>query len=119
MTICSPANNATVSSPVGVVAGTTDSRQVSFVQAYVDGKQVITQSGNSLNTQIPMAAGAHRLTVQAKDSAGVIFKQSINITVGTGSPTPTPTPTPSPTPSPTPGACTPAARLLLSPPAPQ
>lgn len=26
-------------------------------------------------------AGAHRFTVQAKDTAGVIFKQTINITV--------------------------------------
>jgi hypothetical protein len=28
-----------------------------------------------------MAAGARRVTVQAKDAAGVIFKQTINITV--------------------------------------
>jgi hypothetical protein len=28
-----------------------------------------------------MGAGTHRLTVQAKDSAGVVFKQTINITV--------------------------------------
>jgi hypothetical protein len=28
-----------------------------------------------------MTAGAHRVTVQAKDAAAVIFKQTINITV--------------------------------------
>ncbi|HEY7403733.1 MAG TPA: Ig-like domain-containing protein [Candidatus Angelobacter sp.] len=81
VTICTPANNATVTSPVRVIAGTTDSRTVSFVQAYVDGKAVVTQTGNKLNASITMARGTHRLTVQAKDSAGVIFKQTINITV--------------------------------------
>lgn len=81
VTICKPANNASVTSPVPVVAGTTDHNTVSFVQAYLDGKAVVTQTGNKLNTSIPMAAGAHRVTVQAKDSAGVIFKQTIDITV--------------------------------------
>jgi len=28
-----------------------------------------------------MAAGTHRVTVQAKDTSGVIFKQTVNITV--------------------------------------
>src|SRR6185312_9245521 len=96
VTICNPANNATVTSPVDVSAGTTDSTTVSFIQAYVDGKAVVTQSGGTLNTSIPMSAGAHRLTVQAKDGAGNIFKQAISISVSSTSPPPTPTPTPTP-----------------------
>lgn len=102
VTICSPANGATVSSPVTVIAATRDTNPVSFIQAYVDGVAKVTQSGGFLNAQIVMTTGTHRLTVQAKDSTGVIFKQTINITVGTGGPTPTPTPTPTPAPSPTP-----------------
>src|SRR6185437_7589796 len=35
VTICSPAANATVASPVHVVAGATDSNTVSFMQVYV------------------------------------------------------------------------------------
>jgi len=54
---------------------------VSFVQVYVDGKAVLTKSGGTLNTPVAMAVGAHRVTVQAKDTKGVIFKQTINITV--------------------------------------
>jgi len=81
VTICTPANNAIVTSPVRVIAGTTDSRTVSFVQVYVDGKAVVTQTGNKLNASITMAKGARRVTVQAKDTAGVIFKQTVNITV--------------------------------------
>ena len=111
--ICSPLNGATVSSPVHVVAATTDSVSVKFIQIYVDGTAVFTASGGSLDANIAMAAGSRRVTVQAKDSSGVIFKQTIFITVQSGSPTPTPTPsptptptpTPSPTPSPTPGTC--------------
>jgi hypothetical protein len=82
VTICSPANNATVSSPVAVKALTTDTAHtVSYVQAYVDGVAKVTQQGATLSTSIAMTSGAHRLTVQAKDSAGTIFKQTVNITV--------------------------------------
>ncbi len=106
VTICTPANNATVTSPVNVVAGTTDSRPVSFVQAYLDGNAVVTQNGGSLNASIPMSQGLHRLTVQAKDTSAVIFKQTINVTAGSAVPTPTPSPIPTPTPAPTPSSCT-------------
>jgi hypothetical protein len=51
------------------------------MQVYVDGSPVLTKSGGSLDVLVTMAAGARRVTVQAKDSAGVIFKQTINITV--------------------------------------
>ena len=70
-----------MSSPVHVQAATRDSVAVSFIQIYVDGAAVFTTNGGSLDTSVAMASGAHRLTVQAKDSAGVIFKQTINITV--------------------------------------
>jgi hypothetical protein len=117
VTICSPANNASVSSPVNVVAGTTDSHSVSFMQLYVDGAGVVTQNGNKLNASVALTAGTHRLTVQAKDTAGVVFKQTINVTAGSATPTPTPSPTPnpsptpipSPTPTPTPSACAPGS----------
>lgn len=80
VTICSPAHNATVTSPLTVTAGATDSATVSYIQLYVDGKVVATQQGGNLNTTLTLTAGAHRLTVQAKDSAGVVFKQTINVT---------------------------------------
>jgi len=47
----------------------------------VDGKAAFTASGGSLDTSIAMASGVRRLTVQAKDTKGVIFKQTISITV--------------------------------------
>jgi hypothetical protein len=51
------------------------------MQIYLDGTAILTKAGGSLDTTVTIAAGAHRFTVQAKDSAGVIFKQTINITV--------------------------------------
>jgi hypothetical protein len=64
-----------------VLAATKDSVAVSFVQIYVDGSPVLTKSGGTLDVFVPMAVGARRVTVQAKDTAGVIFKQTVNITV--------------------------------------
>jgi Bacterial Ig domain len=81
VTICTPANNATLTSPVHVVAGTRDSVGVSFIQAYVDGVAKVTQTGGKLDASVAMSAGTHRLTVQAKDTSGVFFRQTIFITV--------------------------------------
>jgi hypothetical protein len=81
VTICAPANNAKVTSPVTVSAGTTDSLTVTQIQLYVDGAQKGTQSGGTLNINATLTSGTHKLTVQAKDSAGTIFKQTIYVTV--------------------------------------
>ena len=63
-----------------VVAGTRDSNAVSFVQIYLDGSFFITKTGGTMNASVPMAPGTHRLTVQAKDVAGVIFRKTIFVT---------------------------------------
>src|SRR5207253_83127 len=79
VTICTPAANSTVSSPVHIVAGTTDSKTVQFIQIYVDGVKKYEIKATSLDTSLAMATGTHRLTVQAYD--GSYFKQTIYITV--------------------------------------
>ncbi|HEY3928774.1 MAG TPA: alkaline phosphatase family protein [Candidatus Koribacter sp.] len=84
VTICTPANGASVTSPVNVVAGTTDSNTVKYIQIYVDGTRVYTVDASSLNTNVTMTTGTHRVTVQAADSTGTVFKSTINITVTSG-----------------------------------
>ncbi len=84
VTICSPANGASVTSPVNVVAGTTDSNKVTLLQIYVDGVKGYEVASNQLNTNVTMTNGTHRLTVQAQDSTKAIFKSTISITVGSG-----------------------------------
>ena len=81
VTICAPVNNATVTSPIHVSASTTDSNTVTLLQIYIDGSAVYTTKTKSLEADITLATGAHRLTVQAKDSAGITFKQPISINV--------------------------------------
>jgi hypothetical protein len=86
VTICTPANGATVTSPVSVVAGTTDkAHSVTTMKVYLDGVAVYTVHASQINTSLAMANGTHRVTAQAWDSSGAVFKSTINITVsGTG-----------------------------------
>src|SRR6202012_207870 len=81
-TICTPANNANVTSPLTVNGGTTDTKTISYVQLFIDGSGSTKQNGSSFNSNVSLSAGTHRLTLQAKDSAGAVFKQTINVTVG-------------------------------------
>jgi hypothetical protein len=82
VTICTPAPNSTVTSPVKIVAGTTDSAStVTNTFVWVDGVKQWTASGGSLNTSVAMSTGTHRVTVQAKDSSGRFFQSTVNITV--------------------------------------
>jgi hypothetical protein len=74
-------NNTTVASPVHVSASTTDSNPVILLQIYVDGVAVYTAKTKALEADIPLKTGTHKVTVQAKDSVGTIFKQSVSINV--------------------------------------
>jgi hypothetical protein len=84
VTICTPANNSTVISPVAVSAAATDSSAVTALQIYLDTVKVYEVTNTkTLSTSLSMASGTHRLTVQAKDAAGY-FKTTINFTVSGG-----------------------------------
>ena len=61
VTICSPANNATVSSPVSIVAQATDSAKITDTQIYIDRVKQYQIAGGSVSTALPLAAGAHRV----------------------------------------------------------
>jgi hypothetical protein len=80
--ICSPTNGSTVSSPVKISAtAKPGSSTIQVMQVYVDGvKKYEKTSTNTISTSLSMSAGAHRVTVQAKDSAGY-FRSTVNITV--------------------------------------
>lgn len=82
VTICTPSGNERVSSPVHIVAGTTDSQTIQFAKVLVDGvqKYELLHAGR-FETFLPLSAGTHRLTVEAKDSTGATFERTIFITV--------------------------------------
>ena len=80
VTICSPANNATVTSPVNIVAQDTDSSTVTMTEIYIDGVKKYQIAGSSVNTSLSLAAGTHRIAVLALDSTGK-FESAENVTV--------------------------------------
>jgi len=63
--ICSPAQNATVSSPVHVVAAAKSTATITTMQIYVDNKLVFHSPNTSqISTDVPMAKGAHLMVVK-------------------------------------------------------
>ncbi len=82
VTICTPTNGSTVTSPFQVWAGTTDTAHpVTAMKVYLDSVAVFSVSGSVVNTSLSAVAGGHNLTVNAWDSSGAVFKSSINLTV--------------------------------------
>ena len=92
--ISAPTDGSTVTSPVRVVAnavGSSDTAPITTMTVSVDGTQVgATINGGSVDESIPMAQGAHTITVAATDSSGKNFSAQSNVTVsGTTTPLPT------------------------------
>ncbi|MCU1219881.1 MAG: hypothetical protein JWN42_1078 [Candidatus Angelobacter sp.] len=80
--ICAPAQNANVTSPVHVVAAAKSTAPITTMQIYVDNKLVLHSPNTSqIDTQVPMAKGAHFMVVKAWDSTGRSFSSSRNINV--------------------------------------
>jgi hypothetical protein len=82
--ICTPANNATVSSPFSVTAAGTPNSGASTVrmELWMDGKKINNYSGSSISTTVSASAGSHYLTAVEVDSTGANLKSThTNITV--------------------------------------
>lgn len=86
VTVCTPTNGLGVSSPVHIIAGSTDTHSVTLMQVYVDGVKKYEVKANNIDTSLAMTAGSRRVTVQAKDSIGSTFWKTVNITVLSGTP---------------------------------
>ncbi len=79
MTVSSPANGSTVSSPVHVVAyGSSD---VYASKVYVDNNLAYSVSGASINTYIAMGTGTHYVVAQGWSTTGAIYKTAVTISV--------------------------------------
>jgi hypothetical protein len=80
--ICSPGQNATVNSPVHVVAAAKSTAPITTMQIYVDNKLVFhSPNTTQITADVPMAKGAHFMVVKAWDSTGRNFSSSRNINV--------------------------------------
>lgn len=87
LTVSSPTDGTTSTSPVTVVASATPKNPIFFMRVYVDQLAVYFTFTNSINTQIFVAPGQHTLEVMAEDNQGYISATIVNITVTTQSQT--------------------------------
>jgi len=79
VTVCTPAPNALVQSPVNVVAGSTDSHTVTAMQIYVDNNLVTTVKAATINSFVELPVGNHLITVQGWDNTGATFKTNVPV----------------------------------------
>jgi hypothetical protein len=80
VTITTPTDNESVTSPVTIQASASGPN-VSAMQVYVDHNLEYTSGGNTVNTSIRMSSGKHYVVVKAWDSGGDNWTSSVNITV--------------------------------------
>ena len=81
VTICSPLNGSTLSSPVHVTAATKSATKVVAMKIYNNGVQAFSTTASTIDTKLTLAKGTHTLTVQAWNSGKQVFKKSVTITV--------------------------------------
>jgi hypothetical protein len=84
VTVSSPANGVTASSPVPYAAKATTntcSKGVASMGIYVDNKLVYVVNGNSLNTNLPLNPGTYNTVVQEWDNCGGATFTAVGITV--------------------------------------
>jgi pectate disaccharide-lyase len=99
--VSSPANGATVSSPVRVTAAATanSGKSITAMRVYVDSASAYTASTNQMSTSLSMSSGTHSVVVQAWDNTGAVYKKALSVNVA-GAPANPPAPTPAPSPAP-------------------
>lgn len=97
VTVSTPANNATVASPVLFVASATSNHRITGWHIYVDGVSVYSAGATTnIQTSITMAPGTHQVVVRAWGSNGAFGSVTLTETVKsptTGSAQGTVTPT--------------------------
>lgn len=86
VTICTPSNNSTVSSPVNLVAGANSSTPLVSFSVWLDGSKVFKTNAPTLNTNVTLSAGNHQISVQALNGAKQTFGQMISVTESTSPP---------------------------------
>jgi hypothetical protein len=80
--ICAPTNGSTVSSPVSVKAASTVAGTIDRMELWVDGvKKFTVTSSRQVNTTISLAAGIHRFSVFAVNTAGQKWQSVVTATV--------------------------------------
>jgi hypothetical protein len=87
VTVSTPANNSTLTSPVLIAASATSDKNITGWRIYVDGTSVYhTGSTQSIRTSVSMAPGTHHVIVRAWASNGTSGSVTLTETVGSSTP---------------------------------
>jgi phosphatidylinositol-3-phosphatase len=81
VTICTPTQNGTSGSPMRVTAAAASNSAISYSSIWIDGVKVYEVNSSRVDTPVVAAAGSRRVTVQAKDASGTVFKSTVYVTV--------------------------------------
>ena len=84
VSVSSPANGGTVSSPVNFIANastTSCSKGVASMGVYVNSQLITVQNGLSLNASVPLAPGTYNTVVEEWDYCGGATFASVTILV--------------------------------------
>src|SRR5215475_16203787 len=81
LSVSSPLDQSSVTSPMHVVATATPKNPLFFMRVYVDQLAVYFTFTNSIDTQIFVAPGQHKIEVMAEDKQGYISDTILNVTV--------------------------------------
>ena len=81
LSISSPANEASVNSPVPILAIATPPDAIYTVRLYVDGFAVLYSPNTTLNQLIWMPNGQHTVEIVAEDTAGYVATTSMQVNV--------------------------------------
>jgi hypothetical protein len=82
VTICNPADGSVVSNPVRVQAAGISNATITSMQVFVDGRGMNVWPADWIDVYLNnLTHSMHRITVEGKDSNGVLFKSSVNVTV--------------------------------------
>jgi len=85
ISICAPANGASVTSPFQVIAQANSSASVSKFLVYIDSVLVYQQTNtSSINTTVSAAVGTHNLVVQYYNGNWIKGAETITVTSGGG-----------------------------------
>jgi hypothetical protein len=82
VTVCKPVNGSTIGSPVSVQAVSTVTGTIARMEVWVDGvKKFSTFGSTTLSTSLSLAAGSHRFSFYAVNTAGTKWNTVVNATV--------------------------------------
>jgi Bacterial Ig domain len=83
--VSSPANNATVATPVTIAATATSGNVITGWHIYVDGVDSFSAGqASSINASVNLSAGTHTVIVRAWDSSGAFGSQTLTLTASAG-----------------------------------